>query len=121
MVVTAWQDAEARKRLLQSYGLTRYNENTLVDEQTIEEEYKQIRNRGYAFDAEETTLGGCCFGAPILFAPGKVGAAISLSMPKTRLREDDGRQERIIKSLRSAAEEVSRTLMQPDTLGTEAG
>ncbi len=119
-VVTAWQDADARKRLLQNYGLTRYTENTFVDEQTIEDEYKQIRARGYAFDAEETTLGGFCFGAPILFAPGKVGAAISLSMPKSRLREDDGRQERIIKSLRNAAEEISQTLMQPGPLGAEA-
>ena len=117
-VVTAWQDAETRKRLLQSYGLTRYNENTLVDEQTIEDEYKQIRDRGYAFDAEETTLGGFCFGAPIFFAPGKVGAAISLSMPKTRLKDDERRQ-RIIKALRGVAEEVSQTLMQPGPLGAK--
>ena len=117
-VVTAWQDAETRKRLLQSYGLTRYNENTLVDEQTIEDEYKQIRARGYAFDAEETTLGGFCFGAPIFFAPGKVGAAISLSMPKTRLKDDERRQ-RIIKALRGVAEEVSQTLMQPGPLGAK--
>jgi IclR family acetate operon transcriptional repressor len=117
-VVTAWQDADSRKRLLRSYGLTRYNENTLVDEQTIEGEYNQIRARGYAFDAEETTHGGFCFGAPILFAPGKVGAAISLSMPKARLPEDDGRQ-RIIKALTGAGEEISRTLMQPSPLVTE--
>lgn len=117
-VVTAWQDAETRKRLLQSYGLTRYNENTLVDEQTIEDEYKQIRARGYAFDAEETTLGGFCFGAPIFFAPGKGGAAISLSMPKTRLKDDERRQ-RIIKALRGVAEEVSQTLMQPGPLGAK--
>jgi len=118
-VVTAWQDAETRKRLLQNYGLTRYNENTLVDEQTIEDEYKKIRARGYAFDAEETTIGGFCFGAPVFFAPGKVGAAISLSMPKTRLPEDDERQQRIIKALRGVAEEVSQTLMQPGPLGAE--
>lgn len=117
-VVTAWQDADARKRLLRSYGLTRYTENTFVDEQTIEDEYEKIRARGYAFDAEETTLGGFCFGAPILFAPGKVGAAISLSMPKSRLRDDEGRQ-RIIRALTRAAEEISQTLMQPGPPGAE--
>lgn len=118
-VVTAWQDADTRKRLLQSYGMTRYNENTIVDEQTIEDEYKQIRTRGYSRDAEETTIGGCCFGAAIFSAPGKAEAAISLSMPKTRLPKDEERQLRIIQSLRAVADEISQKLMQPGPLGAK--
>jgi IclR family acetate operon transcriptional repressor len=118
-VVAAWQDADTRKRLLQSYGMTRYNENTIVDEQTIEDEYKEIRARGYSRDAEETTLGGCCFGAAIFSAPGKAEAAISLSMPKTRLPKDEERQQRIIQSLRAAADEISKKLARPGPLGAK--
>jgi IclR family acetate operon transcriptional repressor len=47
-VIAAWHDAETRKRLLQSYGLARFNKNTIVDEQSIEAEYEQIRARGYS-------------------------------------------------------------------------
>jgi DNA-binding IclR family transcriptional regulator len=118
-VVTAWQEADVRKRLLQSYGMTRYNENTIVDEQTIEDEYERIRERGYSTDAEETTIGGCCFGAPIFSAPGKAEAAISLSMPKTRLPKDEERQQRIIQSLRAAAEDISKSLTQAGPTGAK--
>ena len=118
-VVTAWQDEETRKRLLRSYGLTRFNENTIVDEQTIEAEYKQIRERGYATDAEESTLGGFCLGAAIFSAPGRTEAAISLSMPKTRMPKDEACQQRIIQALRSVAEEISQNFMQPGSPGTK--
>jgi DNA-binding IclR family transcriptional regulator len=118
-VVTSWQEAETRKRLLQNYGLTRYTENTLVDEQAIEDEYKRIRERGYSVDAEEATPGGFCFGAAIFSAPGKAEAAISISMPKIRLPNDDERQQRLIKGLKDAADEVSQKLMQPGPLGAK--
>jgi len=108
-MITAWQDAETRKRLLQSYGLTRYNENTIVDERTIEEEYAQIRTRGYSLDSEETTLGGCCFGAGVFSAPSKLEAAISLSMPKSRLPNEEHRMK-ILQSLAQAATFISEKL-----------
>jgi DNA-binding IclR family transcriptional regulator len=101
--ITAWQDPDTRKRLLMSYGLTRYNENTIVDEHTIEEEYERIRSRGYSTDAEETTFGGCCFGAPIFTAPSRVEAAISISMPKSRMPDEAKKQ-----ALKAAAQEISQ-------------
>src|SRR5581483_8748671 len=110
-VITAWQDAETRKRLLQSYGLARYNEHTIVDEQTIEAEYEQIRARGYSTDAEESTLGGFCFGVGIFSAPDKAEAAISLSMPKSRMPADEARQQRIVQALKDVATEISRKLV----------
>ncbi len=118
-VITAWQDAETQKRLLQSYGLVRYNENTIVDENAIEAEYERIRARGYSTDAEESNLGGSCFGMAIFSAPGKVDAAISLSMPTSRMPADEARQQRIVQALRDAAEEISRKLMQPGHTGAK--
>lgn len=118
--ITAWQDAETRKRLLQSYGLTRYNENTIVDERTIEAEFEQIRARGYSTDAEETTPGGFCFGVAIFSAPGKAEAAISVSMPKSRMPADETHQQRLVQTLRNVAEEISRKLAQPGSPGAKA-
>ncbi len=108
--ITAWQDAETRKRLLQSYGLTRYNENTIVDEHAIEAEYERIRALGYSTDAEETTSGGYCFGMAIFSAPGKVDAAISLSMPSSRLPAEEARQKRIVQALCEMAEQIAQKL-----------
>ncbi len=118
-VITAWQDAETQKRLLQSYGLVRYNENTIVDENAIEAEYERIRARGYSTDAEESNLGGSCFGMAIFAAPGKVDAAISLSMPTSRMPADEARQQRIVQALRDAAGEISRKLMQLGPTGAK--
>ena len=118
-VITAWQDAETQKRLLQSYGLVRYNENTIVDENAIEAEFERIRARGYSTDAEESNLGGSCFGMAIFSTPGKVDAAISLSMPTSRMPADEARQQRIVQALRDAAEEISRKLMQPGPTGAK--
>ena len=109
-VITAWQDADTRKRLLQSYGMTRFNENTIVDEQTIEEEFALIRSRGYSTDAEETTPGGFCYGMALFSESGKVEAAISLSMPKSRMPADEPKKLRIIQNLKKATEDISRRL-----------
>lgn len=109
-MITAWQDAETRKRLLQSYGMTRYNENTIVDERRIEEEYEQIRSRGFSTDAEETTPGGFCFGVGISSAPSRVEAAISLSMPRSRLPAEEIQKQRIVQSLQQAASEIAQKI-----------
>lgn len=114
--ITAWQDPDTRKRLLQSYGLTRYNENTIVDERTIEEEYERIRTRGYSTDAEESTPGGFCFGAPVFTTASKVEAAISLSMPKSRM-PDEAKKLRLIQALKNAAQEISEKITPHDQAG----
>jgi len=117
-VITAWQDAETRKRLLQSYGLTRYNENTIVDERTIEAEYELIRSRGYSTDAEESTPGGFCYGVGIFSAPSKVEAAISLSMPKSRLPGEEAQRQRIVQFLAQTAGEIAQNLAKPRVSST---
>jgi DNA-binding IclR family transcriptional regulator len=117
--ITAWQDPETRKRLLQSYGLTRFNENTVVDERSLEEEFGQIRARGYATDDEESTVGGECFGAPIFSGPGKVSAAISISMPKPRAPAAEAQREHLIQTLVKAADEISQKLGHAAPLGAK--
>ena len=61
---------------------------------------------GYSLDAEESALEGCCFGAPIQDASGAVYAALSLSMPKSRMKPAALRP-RVIAAVRRAADRIS--------------
>lgn len=107
--ITAFQPENRRESLMRSYGLHRFTAHTLVDEIELKQELERIRSCGYSLDGEESVLEGCCFGAPIRGADGAVIAAISLSMPKMRMKGDDQR-ERIIAALLRAADEISADL-----------
>lgn len=91
-----------------------------MDERTIEEEYALIRSRGYSTDTEETTAGGFCFGVGIFTGPSKVEAAISLSMPKSRLPDDEAQRKRIVQVLTQTAKEIAQRLAKPSPLDAKA-
>jgi len=111
-MITAHQDPETRKRLLQSYGLTRFNENTIADERALEDEFRRIRERGYSTDSEETTVGGSCFGVAIQSATGKVEAALSLSMPTSRMPTDQANLKKMLDRLQVIAAKIAEQLRQ---------
>ena len=52
-------------------------------------------------------LEGCCFGVPILDDRGDAIAAIRVSSPKMRIR-DEQLQTRLVAAIRRAAENVAR-------------
>ncbi|MGC8760445.1 MAG: IclR family transcriptional regulator [Bryobacteraceae bacterium] len=82
--ITAFQTPEVAQRLLYTYGIFALTPNTLTDFRAIQDDLAAVRERGYAWDREETVLGGICCGAPIVMPGGEVFAAISMSMPKAR-------------------------------------
>ncbi len=63
----------------------------------------------YAIDREECAYDGICFCAPIFGPNGQVSAAISSSMPKTRLRDAEHEQA-IIAAVRACADQVASDL-----------
>jgi IclR family acetate operon transcriptional repressor len=83
--ITAFQDEVLIETLLDVYGIYRSTRNTLVDQLAIQNEFANVRARGYAEDREETVEGGYCIGAPISGPDGKVIASISVSSPKFRV------------------------------------
>jgi IclR family acetate operon transcriptional repressor len=107
--VAAFQPEEVRERLVRSYGIHRFTERTVMDEVELKKEFERVRARGYSTDEEESVLEGRCFGAPILDAHGDAVAAISLSAPKMRMR-DEALQKRVVAALRRAADGVARGL-----------
>jgi len=110
--IAAFQPEDVRDRVVRSYGIHRFTEHTVTDEVKLKREFEVVRSRGYSTDREESVLEGDCFGVPILDAHGDAIAAISVSSPKMRMR-DEPLQKRLVTALRRAADTVSRTLSPP--------
>lgn len=81
----AWSDVEA---ILQRKGMERLTENTITQPQVLLEELNQIRVSGYALDQEECEEGAMCIAVPIKNHTGKVVAAMSISGPTNRFKEE---------------------------------
>ena len=110
--IVAFRPEEQRERLLRGYGVHRFTAHTIVDAAQLNGELEAVRGRGYSCDVEERVLDGCCFGAPICGPLRRALAALSVSMPRMRLRDDDLR-EGIIAAVRRAADAVAIDLQRP--------
>ena len=104
--ITAYQSEERREKLLRSFGVLRFTPNTIVNEVELHKEFELVRERGYATDIEESTLGGCCLSSPIFGEAGDVIAAVSVSMPRMRFTN----QDRLVAAVRDAAEAITLQL-----------
>jgi DNA-binding IclR family transcriptional regulator len=109
--ITAFQPQEQRERLLRSFGTYRFTSHTITDRRELSQEYEGIRRRKYAIDREECAHDGICFSAPIFAPNGQVSAAISSSMPKTRLH-DMAHEQSIIAAVRATAEQLALDLQK---------
>jgi DNA-binding IclR family transcriptional regulator len=109
--ITAFQTDETRNKLLRSYGFPRFTPNTITDELALRENFERIRTQGHSFDAEESTPGGSCYGVPLVIEPYGAIAALSLSMPTSRLPEGPG-AEKMVRALIEASGQIARDLGQ---------
>ena len=108
-VITAFQPPVQRERLLRSFKIYRFTEHTITDHMALNREYDRIRAQGFAVDREECATDGICFSIPITLAGEQVPAAISLSMPKSRLR-DKAHELTILAALRTSAGKLAADL-----------
>ena len=107
--ITAFQTEERREKLLRSHGIYRFTDHTVADESDLQREWERVQDQRFAVDREESVCDGVCFAAPIFGESGEVNAAISLSLPKARLR-DAGHEAAIIDALTAAAARVADDL-----------
>ncbi len=112
--IAAFVAEDRREQLVRSYGIHRFTEHTVTDEVELKREFEAVRSRGYSIDNEESAVGGLCFGVPILDAHGDVIAAVSVSSPKMRMRDED-LQKRLVAALRRASDAVTRALAAPSS------
>ncbi len=106
--ITAFQNPEKTQKLLHTYGIFRLTPATLTDLRAIQEDLAEVRQRGYAWDREETVPGGTCVGAPISMPNGEVLASLSISMPKDRFSEE--LQRLLPDRIRQDGEEVAAAM-----------
>ncbi len=111
-IITAYQNEERREKLLRSFGTYRFTAQTITDGAELGREFMRILNQGFATDREESVSDVCCFGVPIYSQTGIVSAAISMSMPKIRLR-DVAHEKSIVRVLSETAKEISQTVQIP--------
>jgi DNA-binding IclR family transcriptional regulator len=105
--LAAFLSTAEKEHVLLSLQFERLTPHTITRLSRFRKELEEIRERGYALDDEEATLGARCVGAPILLE-GKVAAAISIAGPTTRIA-----RERIpfyVKAVVAAAQAISRQL-----------
>jgi DNA-binding IclR family transcriptional regulator len=82
--------------------------NTLTSKDDIKKEILSIREKGYAIDDEEFSMGLRCVGAPIFSHDSNVCYAMSISGPTTRLKSE--KIDKIKTELRKIAECLSEKL-----------
>ena len=107
--ITAFQTESVCRKLLLSYGLVRFTPATITDEPRLMKELERIRRDRFAEEAEESTPDGCCFGAPIFLNGPSAVAAMSISIPKSRLPIGDARLHMIAR-VQAAAKAISMEL-----------
>ena len=86
-ILSTWSDVAIRK-LLQKVGMPGFTRKTLTNDRHFFDDLAKIRERQWALDDEEATIGMRCVAAPIFDEFGEVLAAVSISGPITRLTYD---------------------------------
>ncbi|WP_049927892.1 IclR family transcriptional regulator [Halopiger goleimassiliensis] len=76
---------ERIERILEEYGLSAQTDKTITDRTALREELETIRERGYAFNREESVIGVHAVGAPVRDESGTAIGAISVAGPANRL------------------------------------
>ena len=85
--------------------LKEYTPYTITDKKELINNLMTIKEKGYALDNEEYSMGLKCVAAPILNYEGEAIYAISVSGPTVRMTEEKVRES--IKEIKKAAEEIS--------------
>ena len=80
--------AEEIAEILGKKPMPRFTKNTITSLSDMERELSRIRTRGYAVDQQENEPGVCCVAAAIADPLQGIVAAISVSGPTVRIREE---------------------------------
>ena len=119
-VIAAFQNQEQREKLLRSYGFWHFTERSITDPLKLQEEFSRVLADKFATDREESVPDGICFAVPVFNAAGEVNLALSSSLPKMRLRDQD-HEKAIVAALRATAEKICadfRAAQAPELVST---
>ncbi|MDA4844275.1 HTH-type transcriptional regulator BhcR [Hoeflea poritis] len=89
-------------------GLPIYTQNTIANPEKLRGEMAAIRERGWAIDNEERTLGMRCVAAPVYNEYGEAIAGVSVSGPTVRIPDSVLTEYGIL--VRQSADEITRSI-----------
>ncbi len=92
------------QQLVFSQPLPRYTQKTITDAKQLSDEYRLVREQGYAEDYEEVEDGASCVGSAIFGYMGDPLGAISISGPTNRMR---AQRTEMLAAITAAAGEIS--------------
>ncbi len=81
----AYSNSDKLEQILDDIDLVKLAPNTITNKEDLMIELEKIRSIGYAMDDEELEVGLTCIGAPIFNYSGNCVAAVSISIPNSRL------------------------------------
>lgn len=87
-VLVAAMSDEKRDKVIKSIDFIKFNEHTILTEESFVRELELTKERGYGMDVGEEIVGVHCVGAPIYNQYGDAIASVWISAPKGRLPLD---------------------------------
>lgn len=104
----AFKSPEQIRSILKGYEYQKHTEKTIRTEEAFLQELERVRKRGYATDDQENEPGVFCIAAAVRDHSGEVIAAISVSMLKARVTDED--KEEYVKLLLQTVGELSERM-----------
>jgi len=104
-VLLAFMPAAAAEAIIQKTDFVRLSKNTITTPDELKLCLQEVKSAGYAIDDEENEEGVCCIAAPIRDETGQVVAAMSVSVPTSRMS-----MEQIIASLKPQVMETTANI-----------
>lgn len=107
-LLAAFQNPREVEKILEAQGLPKCGPNTILSKESLFEEYRKIREQGYAISDEEYDTGLVALSVPLFDEANRAVIALSLACHKIRMPLD-GMME-FLPVLRSSARQMERKL-----------
>ena len=108
MLLSALADEELAALYKGQRGLPGMTKNSITSIRKLESELQAIRERGFAYDDCESNEDSRCVAAPVYDRNGKICAAMSITVPVTRM--DAVRRKELVPIVQRGAQDLSRRL-----------
>lgn len=87
--ILAHLDPERVDEIIDQHGLPAETDQSITDREELLDHLEMVRDRGFAVDDEEHINGLRCIGTPILTETDDVLGAVSISVPETRMSDEE--------------------------------
>jgi DNA-binding IclR family transcriptional regulator len=101
-----YEPLEELEQIVKNTVLEKRTLYTITDKEQLMNEYKKIREQGYAISDEENLIGAMGIGVPVYNGKGKVTSCIAVAAVKATLNKEDIKDFVVL--LKKGAQEISK-------------